>query len=86
MEWGNDKHGDIIDRTTIGTHAICTIFLGNKDYLDGTWAQAFAYMAIVDELLYLPLDILCFLGVDALWRLVGKGCSGDEVDSVFDAS
>ena len=66
---------DSIDRTTIGTHAICTIFFGNKDYWDGTWAQAFSYMAIVDELLYLLLDLLGFLGVDAVGCNVRKGCA-----------
>ena len=79
-------HGNSIDRTTVRTHAICTIFLGNKDYRDGTRAQAFSYMAIVDELLYLLLDLLGFLGVDALGSLVRKRSSGDEVDAVFDAS
>ena len=58
----------------------------NKDYRDGTKAQAFMYMAVVDELLYLPLDLLGFLGIDAVGSLVRKGCSGDEVDSVLDAS
>jgi hypothetical protein len=43
-------------------------------------------MAVVDELLYLPLDLLGFLGVDAVGSLVRKRCSGDEVDAVFDAS
>ena len=79
-------HGNSIDRMTIRTHAICTIFLGNKDYRDGTRAQTFSYMTVVDELLYFPLDLLSFLGVDAVGSLVRKGCSGDEVDSVFDAS
>ena len=80
------SNGDTIDGTTIETHAKCTIFLGNKDYRDGTGAQTFSYMAIVDELLYLPLDLLSFLGVDAVGSLVRKRSSGDEVDSVLDAS
>ena len=42
-------------------------------------------MAVVDEMLYLPLDLLSFLGVDAVGSLVRKGCSGDEVDAVLDA-
>ena len=75
-----------IDRTTIGTHAKCTIFLGNKDYRNGTRAQTFSYMAIVDELLYLPLDLLSFLRVDAVGSLVRKRSSKDEVNSVLNAS
>ena len=71
---------------TIRTHAICTIFVGNNDYRYGTRAQAFSYTAVVDELLNLPLDLLGFLGVDAVWSLVRKRCSGDELDSVFNAS
>ena len=71
---------------TIGTHAICAMFLGNKDYRDGTWAQAFSYMAIFDELLYLSLDLLGFLGVDAVGSLVRKRCSQDEVNAVSDAT
>ena len=43
-------------------------------------------MTVVDELLYLPLDLLSFLGVDAVWSLVRKGCSRDEVNSMLDAS
>jgi hypothetical protein len=43
-------------------------------------------MAVVDELLYLPLDLLGFLRVDAVGRFVRKRCSGDEVDAMFDAS
>ena len=79
------SNGDSIDGTAIKTHTICTIFLGNEDYRDDTWAQAFSYMAIVDELLYLPLDLLGFLGVDTLGSLVRKRCSGDEVDSLLNA-
>ena len=79
-------HGNSIGRTTIGTHGKCTIFLGNEDYRYGTRAQTFSYMAVVDEMLYLPLDLLSFLGVDAVGGLVRKGSSGDEVDLVLDAS
>ena len=79
-------HSNSIDRTAIKTYAICTIFLGNKDYRDDTRAQTFLYMAVVDELLYLPLDLLSFLGVDVVGSLVRKGGSVDEVDSVLDAS
>ena len=79
-------NGDSIDGIAIRTHAIGAIFLRNKDYRNGTWAQAFSHMAIVDELLYLPLDLLGFLGVDAVGSLVWRRCSGDEVDSVLDAS
>ena len=79
-------NGDNINGTTIGTHAIGAIFFRNKDYRYGAWAQAFAYKAIVDELLYLPLDFLGFLRVDAVGCLVRKWCSDNEVDAVFDAS
>ena len=44
------------------------------------------YMAVVDELLYLPLDLLSFFGVDAVGSLVWKWRSGDEVNAVLDAS
>ena len=65
---------------------ISTIFLWNKYDRNGTRAQAFTYLTIVDELLYLPLDLLGFLGVDAVGSLVRKRCSRDEVNAVFDAS
>ena len=79
-------HGNSIDRTTIGTHAICTIFLGNKDYRDDTRAQAFSYMAVVNEFLDLLLDLVSFLGINVVGSFVRKRCSGDEVDAVLDAS
>ena len=85
MEWVTISNRDSIDRTTIGTHAICTIFLWNKDYRYGTWAQAFLYMAVVDELLDLPLGLLGFLGVGAVGSLVRQRCSRHKVDEVFDA-
>ena len=80
------SNDDSIDRMIIGTHAISTIFLGNKDYRDDTMAQTFSYMAVVDELLYLSLDLLGFLGVDAVGSFVRKWCSGDEVDVVLNVS
>ena len=43
-------------------------------------------MSIVDELVYLPLDLFGFFGIDVVWFLVRKRCSRDEVDAVFDAS
>ena len=44
------------------------------------------YMTVVDELLYLPLNLLGFFGVDTVWSFVWKWRSGDEVDSVLNAS
>ena len=44
------------------------------------------YMTFVDELLYLPLYLLGFLGVDAVRSLVWKWCAGYEVDAVFDSA
>ena len=43
-------------------------------------------MTIVDELLYLPLNLLYLVGVDAVGSFVRKRCSEDEVDAVLDAS
>ena len=79
-------HSNTIDRTAVGIDVKCTIFHGNKDYRDVTRAQTFSNMAIVDELLYLPLDLLSFFGVDVVWSFVWKGRSGDEVDSMLNAS
>ena len=43
-------------------------------------------MTIVDELLYLSLNLLSFFGIDTVWGFVWKWRSGDEVDAVLDAS
>ena len=43
-------------------------------------------MSMIYEMLYLPLYLFGFFGVDAVWGLVWKGFSGDEVDAVLDAS
>ena len=61
-------NGDSIDGSTIGSHAKTTILLGHKYNRNGTRASAFTYMAILDELLYLPMDLLSFFGVDAVGR------------------
>ena len=70
----------------IGNHAISIVFLWIKYDLNGTRAEAFTYLTVADELLYLPLDLLSFLRVDAVGSLVRKRSSKDEVNSVLNAS
>ena len=79
-------NGNSIYRSTIGTQAKATILLGHKYNGNGTRAQAFTYMTVVDELLYLPLNLLSFFGVDMVWSFVWKRCSGNEVNSMLNAS
>ena len=86
MEWGTYSDGDSIDGSTIGTHAKATVSFGHKNDRCGTRTQTFTHMSMVYEMLYLPLYFFGFFGVDAIWGLVWKRCSGDEVDAVIDAS
>ena len=79
-------NGDIIDRSTIGAHAKATVSFWHKNDRDGTRAQTFMHMSMVYEMLYLPLYLFGFFGVDAVGIFVQKRCSGDEVDAVLDAS
>ena len=63
-----------------------TVSFWHKNDRDGTRAQTFTHMSMVYEMLYLPLYFFGFFRVDAVWSLVRKGCSGDEVDAVLNAS
>ena len=78
--------GDSIDRSTIAAHAKTTITFWHKNDRNCTRAQTFTHMSMVYEMLYLPLYFFCFVGVDTVWSFVRKRCSGDEVDSVLNAS
>ena len=80
------SNGDSIDRSTIGTHAKATVSFWHKNDQYGTRTQTFTHMSMIYEMLYLPLYFFGFFGVDAIWGLVWKRCSGDEVDAVLDAS
>ena len=79
-------NGDSIDGPTIRAHAKTTILLGHKYNGNDTRAYAFTYMSVVDELLYLPLDLLSFFGVDTVGSLVLKRCARDEVDPMINAT
>ena len=79
-------NGDSIDRSTIGAHAKATVTFGHKDDRYGTRAQTFTHMTMVYEMLYLPLNFFGFFGVDAVGRFVWKRRSGDEINSVLNAS
>ena len=79
-------NGDIIDRSTIETHAKGTVLFWHKNDQNGTRAQTFTHMSMVYEMLYLPLYFFCFVRIDTVWSFVRKRCSGDEVDSVLNTS
>ena len=79
-------NGDSIDRSTMGTHAKSTVSFWHKNDRYGTRTQTFTHMSMVYEMFYLPLYFFGFFGVDAIWSLVRKWCSRDEVDAVLDAS
>ena len=79
-------NGDSIDRSTIGTHAKTTVSFWHKNDRYGTRTQTFTHMTMVYEMLYLPLYFFGLFGVDSVGGLVSKRCSGDEVDSVLNAS
>ena len=79
-------NGDSINGSTIRTHVKTTISFWHKNDRHGTRTQTFMHMSMVYEMLDLPLYFFGFFGVDAVWCLVRKGCAGDEVDAVFNAS
>ena len=71
---------------TYNEHAKATVLFWHKNDRDDPRAQTFMHMSMVYEMLYLPLKFFCFVGVDTVWCFVRKRCSGDEVDSVLNAS
>ena len=79
-------NGNSIDRSTIGAHAKATVTFWHKNDRYGTRAQTFTHMSMVYEMLYLPLYFFGFFGVNAVGSLVWKWRSGDEVNSVLNAS
>ena len=79
-------NGDCFDRSTIRAHAKATVLFWHKNDRNGKRTQTFAHMSMVYEMLYLPLYLFGFFGVDSVGSLVWKWCSGYEVDAVLDAS
>ena len=79
-------NGDSIDRSTIRAHAKATVMFWHNNDRDGTRAQTFTHMSMVDEMFYLPLYFYGFFAVDTVWGFARKRCSGDEVDVVLDTS
>ena len=69
-------HGNGIDWSTIHTHALCVIRLGNKNNGDCTRAKAFANVTFDEEVLYLSVDLLCVLGVGAVRSTVWEWSAG----------
>ena len=63
-----------------------TVSFGHKNDWHGTRAQTFTHMSMIYEMLYLTLYFFGLFRVDAIWSLVRKRCTGDEVDVVFYAT
>ena len=86
VDSGTIANGDSIDRSTIGGHAKAIVSFWHKNERDDTRAQTFTHMSMVYEMLYLPLNFFGFFGVDAVGRFVWKRRSGDEINSVLNAT
>ena len=76
-------HRDIVDGTAIHAHSECVVLLGDEDDRNGAQTQAFTSMSIGEEFLNLALDLLCILGVGAVWRSIGERGTGNEVDAML---
>lgn len=67
---------NVVHGAAVATHAPSAIFLRDNDNRYRTRTKTFANIPFVEELLYLALDFLCLLGVDAVRGRFGSGAPG----------
>jgi hypothetical protein len=79
-------NGNIVNGSTINTHASSTIFLRNQNNRTGTRTKAFSYIPVVQKLLDLSLNFLSLFCIGPICYAVWQHCSRDQVDLMFNSS
>ena len=78
-------HRDIVDGMKIHAHAQGVVLLWDEDDRYGAQTQAFTHMSLGEEVLNLALNLLCLLGVGAVWP-IRKRSAGNEIDAILDST
>jgi hypothetical protein len=79
-------NGNIVNGSTINTHALSTIFLRNKNNRNGARTKAFSYIPVVQKLLDLSLNFLSLFRIAPICRTVWQRRSRDQVNLIFNST
>jgi hypothetical protein len=79
-------NGNIVNGSTINTHAPSTIFLRNQNNRNGARTKAFSYIPVVQKLLDLSLNSLSLFRIGPICCTVWQRRSRDQVDLMFNSS
>jgi hypothetical protein len=79
-------NGNIVNGSTINTHALSTIFLRNKNNRNGARTKAFSYIPVVQKLLDLSLNFLSLFQIAPICCTVWQRRSRDQVDLIFNST
>jgi hypothetical protein len=79
-------NGNIVNGSTINTHAPSTIFLRNQNNKNGARTKAFSYIPMVQKLLDLSLNFLSLFQIGHICCTVWQHRSQDQVDLMFNSS
>ena len=72
--------GDVVNGSTIYTHAPTAIFFWNQNDRNRTRTKALTYVPAVQKVLDLTLNLLSLLGVCPICSMVGQTCFKNQIN------
>jgi hypothetical protein len=79
-------NGNIVNGSTINTHARSTIFLRNQNNRNNARTKDFSYILVVQKHLDLSLNLLSLFRIGPICRMVWQRSSHDQVDLMLNSS
>src|SRR6266498_3176516 len=76
------SNSDVVNSSTINTHAPSTVFLRNQQNRNGTRTKAFTNIPAVQKVLDLPMNLLSLLRIGPISSTVRQACSWNEINLV----
>jgi hypothetical protein len=80
------SNGNVIDGSTINTHAPSAIFLGNQKNRNRTRTKVLTNVPAVQKVLDLSLNFLSLVGVDPVGVTVWQAHPWNQINIVLNAS
>jgi hypothetical protein len=79
-------NGNIVNDSTINTHAPSTIFLRNQNNRNDARTKAFSYILVIQNILDLSLNFLSLFQIGPICCIVLQCRSQGQVDLMFNSS
>jgi hypothetical protein len=79
-------NGNIVNDSTINTHAPSTIFLRNQNNRNDARTKAFSYILVIQKILDLSLNFLSLFQIGPICCIVSQCRSQGQVDLMFNSS